>query len=69
MTPLKISLGSFGNREHAIWDCRFPEGPGLSAAITDVADVEVGYATVISDSPGAGKEPARTGAILPWRRS
>ncbi|WFU49121.1 P1 family peptidase [Sinorhizobium terangae] len=40
-------------------------------AITDVSGVEVGYATVINDSPGAGKGPARTGvtAILPRGRS
>ncbi|CCV10471.1 P1 family peptidase [Mesorhizobium sp. STM 4661] len=40
-------------------------------AITDVAGVEVGYATVISDSPGVSKGPARTGvtAILPRGRS
>lgn len=40
-------------------------------AITDVAGVEVGYSTLVSDSPGAGKGPARTGvtAILPRGRS
>ncbi|RWI04973.1 MAG: S58 family peptidase [Mesorhizobium sp.] len=40
-------------------------------AITDVDGVEVGYAAVISDSPGGGKGPARTGvtAILPRGRS
>ncbi|BCH12541.1 aminopeptidase (plasmid) [Mesorhizobium sp. 131-3-5] len=40
-------------------------------AITDVAGVEVGYATVTSDSYGGGNGPARTGvtAILPRGRS
>ncbi|MDW9534264.1 P1 family peptidase [Sinorhizobium meliloti] len=44
---------------------------GSYNAITDVAGVEVGYSTVISDAPALGKGPARTGitAILPRGRS
>jgi L-aminopeptidase/D-esterase-like protein len=45
----------------------FPGTTGASNAITDVAGVEVGFATVIDDAPGPGKGSARTGvtAILP----
>ncbi|MER9050244.1 P1 family peptidase [Mesorhizobium sp. M0923] len=44
---------------------------GPHNAITDVAGVEVGYSTVISDAPPSGRGPARTGitAILPRGRS
>ncbi|WP_348628744.1 P1 family peptidase [Mesorhizobium sp. WSM3879] len=40
---------------------------GAFNAITDVAGIEVGYSTVISDAPALGGGPARTGitAILP----
>lgn len=49
----------------------FPGKTGPHNAITDVAGVEVGYSTVMSDSNGAGRGPARTGvtAILPRGRS
>jgi L-aminopeptidase/D-esterase-like protein len=44
---------------------------GSYNAITDVAGVEVGYSTVISDASASGRGPARTGitAILPRGRT
>ena len=49
----------------------FPGKTGPHNAITDVAGVEVGYSTVVSEPSGAGRGPARTGvtAILPRGRS
>ncbi|MER9599667.1 P1 family peptidase [Mesorhizobium sp. M0244] len=49
----------------------FSGNTGVFNAITDVAGVEVGYSTVISDSSTSGKGPARTGVttILPRGRS
>lgn len=49
----------------------FPGTTGPANAITDVAGVEVGYSTVISDATPLGIGPARTGvtAILPRGRT
>jgi D-aminopeptidase len=50
----------------------FPGTPGPHNAITDVAGVEVGYATLVEDpAPGSVEGPARTGVtvVLPRGRS
>ncbi|WP_352718347.1 P1 family peptidase [Mesorhizobium sp. M0563] len=49
----------------------FPGKAGPFNAITDVAGIEVGYSTVVSDSSISGRGPARTGVttILPRGRT
>jgi L-aminopeptidase/D-esterase-like protein len=47
----------------------FEGTPGTHNAITDVAGVEVGYATLIEDHPlGTGSGPVRTGVTAVWPR-